>query len=354
MKIANNAIDFYINKIANEKISGVVLFGFDESLICYRGDIIAKKIVNDLSDSFLVVNLSKEQIRNDQAIIIDQFSSFAMFGGRKLIMIKDIDGVSAGNVASGLTNLFNQSSSLLKNNDNFLLIIAGDLDKNSPLRKLAESTPHLAAIACYEDDDKTSRNFIQNKLLEFNLSYDHEIIDYLLEKFDHNRFIITSELEKIALFIDDPKSHKLTIDIIDQVALSSETISISDLVNNFASRNFKSAIINSEKLFKDGFEAITIIRFLTNYLQKLYLCKINIKRGTDFETEVKSQRLFFKQEIEFRKHLKTTPFDFLIKNLQNLNELEIAIKTTNLPGKILFSDFICNLSYTKIDIKYCI
>jgi DNA polymerase III delta subunit len=115
------------------------------------------------------------------------------------------------------------------------------------------------------------------------------------------------------------------------------------LVNNFAAQNFKSSLISAEKLFKDGFEAITLIRFLTNYLQKLYISKINIKRGTDFETEVKSQRLFFKQEMEFRKHLKTANFKFLIENLKALNELEIAVKTTNISGKILFSNFICSL-----------
>jgi DNA polymerase-3 subunit delta len=343
MKIANNAIDSYINKISDEKIAGAVLFGFDDSLISYRGDIIAKKIVNDLSDSFSVANISKEQIRADQATIIDEFSSFAMLGGRKLIMIRDVDSFTANLVALALNNLFSQSASLLKNNDNFILIIAGDLDKNSPLRKLSENTPHLAAIACYEDDDRTSRAFIQSKLLEFNLIYDQEIIDYLLEKFDHNRFIIISELEKISLFLGDQKSTKLTTEVIDQVALSSETISTSDLVNNFAAQNFKSSLISAEKLFKDGFEAITLIRFLTNYLQKLYICKINIKRGTDFETEVKSQRLFFKQEIEFRKHLKTATFNFLITNLKTLNELEIAVKTTNISGKILFSNFICSL-----------
>lgn len=343
MKIATSTIDNYINKIAGEKILGAVLYGFDPSLICYRSDIIAKKIVSDLSDSFLVANISKEQIKNDPAIIIDELVSFAMFGGRKLIMIKDIDATTSSLIAKNLADFFNQSPDLIKNNDNFILIVADDLDKNSALRKLAENHEYLAAIACYEDDNKTSKNFIQNKLHEHNLAYDQEITDYLLEKFDHNRFIIENEIEKIALFTSNQSANKLTIETINQIALSAATTSTSELINNFANQDFKSALINSEALFKDGLEPIAIIRILSNYLQKLYLSKLNIKNGSDFETEVKSQRLFFKQEIEFRKQLKSTPFNFLIKNLKALNELETTIKTTNLSGKTLFANFIANL-----------
>jgi DNA polymerase III delta subunit len=99
----------------------------------------------------------------------------------------------------------------------------------------------------------------------------------------------------------------------------------------------------AEKLFKGGFEPIILIRFLSNYLQKLYHCRVQTElEKANFEEVVKSQRLFFKTEIEFRKHLMTLTLQFLTKNLQKLAELEINIKKGIMPGRLVFTAFVQN------------
>ncbi len=105
------------------------------------------------------------------------------------------------------------------------------------------------------------------------------------------------------------------------------------------------ALKQAERLFKDNYEPITLIRFLTNYLQKLYNAKLDIsQRGVDFEEAVKAQRLFFKVEAEFRKHLKNISLNFLIEIMQELQNLEIKIKSGNGAPKLLFLSLIT---------KYC-
>ena len=332
MKIASAQIENYIQRIAAEKIVGCLIFGPEESSINYRFDIIAKKISPDLSDPFLVVNISKERLAQDKSLLNDEFYSFSMLGGRKLILVKDCDI----NVISAIKALFEDAD--FAKSENFILIQAGDLDKSSALRKACEDNPRFAVIACYEDDDRVIKSFIAAELFKYQIKSDSQLIDFLFEKFGKNRQNIISELEKITIYLGDKKD--LTIETASKLTASEAEITTNDFIMNFAAQKFDIAMLRLEKLFKEGLEAITLIRFLSNYLQKLYYAKIEIElKNLDFESAIKSQRLFFKTEMEFRKHLKNNSLDFLTNTLHLLENLELKIKTSSVPSKLLFIAF---------------
>ncbi len=334
MKIAPFQIDNYIQKIASEKIAGCLIFGPEEALINYRFNLIAAKISPNLSDPFLVVNISKERLSQDKSLLIDEFYSFSMLGGRKLILIKDCDA----NVIAAVKTLF-EDVNFAEKSENFLLIQAGDLDKSSVLRKISEDNPSFAAIACYEDDERAIKNFIASELIKRQIKSSPQIIEQLLEKLGKNRQTILSELDKISLFLGDNKN--LTPELINKISNLEAETSSNEFIMNFAAKRFDAALIKAEKLFNDGFEAITLIRFLSNYLQKLYQARLEIEvNNIDFESAVKSQKLFFKTEVEFRKHLNIVSLDFLVKNLQLLEVLELKIKSSQISSKLLFIGFI--------------
>ncbi len=336
MKIANNQIDSYIQKISQENMAGCLIYGPDESVVNYRFNLIAKKVSPNLSDPFLVVNITKEQLNQDPGIVIDEFYSLSFLGGRKLILIKETEN----SLSSTLKSLFSDKDFQQKS-QNFILIQAGDLDKSSALRKLCEDNPSFAAIACYEEDEITIKSFIEKILVAKQIDFSPQITLYLYEKFGKNRQIIIAELQKIIIFLGESK--KLTIDIIDKLTASEADITANEVVMNFAAKNFDIAILQSEKLFREGFEAITLIRFISNYFQKLYNAKVEIESGDlDFEGAIKMQRLFFKTEIEFRKHLKALSLLSLKQTLQNLSDLEVKIKSEKLSSKIIFTSFLQN------------
>ncbi len=73
MKISSYQVENYIKKIADEKISGCLLYGPEPTITRFRFEVIAKKIVNDLTDPFLVSQLSSEKIKEDKAILTYEF-----------------------------------------------------------------------------------------------------------------------------------------------------------------------------------------------------------------------------------------------------------------------------------------
>lgn len=336
MKIPPFQIENYIQKIAGEKIAGCLLYGPEVSLTNYRFNIIAKKIVADLSDPFLVVNLGKERLAEDKGSLLDEFFSMSMLGGRKLILIKDLDVACAAAL-----KLLVEDQDFYKKSENFILIAAQDLDKSSALRKICEDSPHFATIASYEDNDAVMKKFIADELVKRKIKFTAQVSEMIIEKFGRDRGLILIEIEKIITFLGE--ENNLTPEIVEKLTASEAEISTNEFVNNFAAQKFDAALLAAEKLFKNGFDAIALLRFLSNYLQKLYQARLEIDSGiSDFEIAVKNQRLFFKTEIEFRKHLKNLSQKILIKNLQDLELLEIKIKSGVMPPKLIFTDFVAS------------
>ncbi len=334
MKIASYQIENYIKNIASAKIAGALIFGPEESVVSFNSKEISKKIVADLADPFLVVNLTKERFAQENSCLDDEFYSFSMLGGRKLIVLRDIDA----NVTSSFKALLSQKSSIVKS-ENFILIQAGDLDKSSAIRKLAEESPHFAAIACYEDDEKNIKKFIEVQLQKNDIEAEPDCIQHLYDKLGKNRQIIILEIEKISSYLDGAE---LTIDLINRAIGLETAFSTNEFINNFIEKKIDKALPQAEYLMRNGFEAIVLIRFLSAYIQKLYHAKIETDIAKiDLEVAIKMQKLFFKTEIEFRKHLRLTTLDVLIYWLQALEEIEIKIKTNSIiSSKLLLAIFL--------------
>lgn len=334
MKIPPAQIENYIQKISAEKISGCLVFGPEISLVLHRFETIAKKISPNLSDVFLVTNLSKERLAEDKGILIDEFLSMSMLGGRRLILIKDGEAACA----AALKLLF-EDQNFFQKSENFILIQGGDLDKSSALRKVCEDNPHFAAIACYEDNDAVVKKYIFDELTRRRIKFNAQVVEMFLEKFGKDRQLIIMEMRKMITFLGEDKN--LTTEVVERLTASESEISIAEFINNFAAKKFDLALLAAERLFRNGVDAITILRFLSNYLQKLHQAKAEIDSGiSDFESAVKNQRLFFKVEGEFRKHLKGLSQKFLVKNLRDLEKLEIKIKSSGSNPKLEFIDFV--------------
>ena len=334
MKIAPYQIDQYIQNIASAKIAGALIFGPEESVISHHIKTIAKKITPDLGDPFLVTHLSKERFAQDSSCLADEFYSLSMLGGRKLIMIKDPDATAT----AALKSLLADREAIAKS-ENFILIQAADLDKSSALRKAAEEYNNFAAIACYEDDERAIKKFIEGELQKNEIAPQPECIQHLFDKLGKNRQIIANEIKKIATYLD---GDDIETKLIDRAIDDQATISTNEFINNLIVKNYAIADKQAQYLLKNGFDAITLIRFLSNYLQKLYNAKVATDvAGVDFESAIKSQKLFFKVEAEFRKHLKYTTLNHLKTWLQALQDLEIKIKTTStIDPKLLFVIFL--------------
>jgi DNA polymerase-3 subunit delta len=116
----------------------VLLFGPDAGLVRERADAILRQSVDDRADPFALVRLSGEDLAADPLRLIDEANTVPLFGGRRAISVR-----------AGTRNILAAVEPLLdvKIVDCRIVIEAGDLRKNAPLRAALERARGAVVIA---------------------------------------------------------------------------------------------------------------------------------------------------------------------------------------------------------------
>ena len=329
MKIQANQVEAYIKNIANQKLAGCLLFGNDQPSVNRHFLSVANKISPNLNDDFLVADLTSQRIKEeDGQIIFDEFFSLAMLGGRKLILIRDIEKSSSKAIEKSCSKAIEslaKDENLLDKSDNFLLINGGNLDKSSSLLRAIEDSKSFVAIPCYQESDYLIKKHINQSLKNKGINCDNQVVEYIFNATSKNLEIITTEVDKIDCYLE--KDRHLTLENVKKIIDYDFSFSLIDFATNFVNRRLELTISRLENLLKNEYQSMEIIRFLSGYLQKLYLAKSdNIYRNQSPEVLIKKYNIFFKEADIFVNDLKSTSFEFLIDKMQKINQLEFNFK----------------------------
>ncbi len=329
--------DFQIEKIVNENkgFLPVLIYGPNEGLI---RDYI-KRIKSDyLSDvDFEEVSITGKSLDPNPDILETSANSISMFNNYKLIILESLKDKNL----SELENVINSAPT-----QTMLIIKADNLKKTSKLRKLFESNPLCYALACYEDDAKSMMKLIDNFVKENNISFNRDIKNYLMQTLSTDRMISFNELQKISLFYanvnDNPNLEEIKILLNDTSSNNLQKMNESVMYGNTAK---SSNIIN--KLLSEGNNPISILRSLINYLKRLQKVKVEMKKGSNFDTAIKFLRppLFWKDKENFQQHCTRWPLNKIERNLSQLLDAEIDCKTNSKLSSILCERSILTICY---------
>ena len=319
--------DFQIEKIVNNNKGFLpfLMYGPNEGLI--RDHI--RKIKNNYLDDvdFEEVSLTGKSLDLNPDILETSANSISMFNSYKLIILESLKDKNI----SELENVISLAPA-----QTMLVVKAGNLKKSSKLRKLFESNAGCYALACYEDDAKSMMRLIDSFIKENNISFDRDIKNYLMQTLSTDRMISFNELQKISLFYSNAE----TIPNLDE---------IKNLLNDTSSNNLqkmnesvmygnttKSSNIIS-KLLSEGNNPISILRSLINYLKRVQKVKVEMKKGSNFDTAIKFLRppLFWKDKDNFQQHCLRWPLNTIERNLSQLLDTEIDCKTNSKLSSIL-------------------
>ncbi|MDX1739555.1 MAG: DNA polymerase III subunit delta, partial [Alphaproteobacteria bacterium] len=128
MQIAASKLNSFL-KSPDPKIQCILVYGPDEGLVKERSTQLAKTVVNDLSDPFLVVDLDGDGLKSDPARLHDEAAAISMMGGRRVIRIRSVTDSNAKLFAEFFENPVG---------DALIIVSGGDLAKSSKLRQAFE------------------------------------------------------------------------------------------------------------------------------------------------------------------------------------------------------------------------
>jgi DNA polymerase-3 subunit delta len=326
VKISGSRINSFLQKPTPD-ILGILLFGPEQGLIKERSQILAKTVVENITDPFRVNSFSSNELKANPPLLSDQAAQLSMTGGKRVILVSE--------ASDSISNIF---KSYLTESSNNTLVIAesGNLNPRSSLRKLFENSKRGAAIGCYEDDSNTLKSVIKETLGRFDLSISSDALAYLLNNLGSNRLLTRGELEKLALYVNTQSNKINVISISDAMACIGDSAAISlDLVVYAATDgNMQSLDKLIEKAFNDGTNPVGILRAVQRHLQNLHFVIGKIEAGLPQEKALAMIRppIIFKYKKQFQSQVRRWRKDSLFKALDLITEAEISCKSTGFPS----------------------
>jgi len=204
----------------------ILIYGPDRGLVSERAVYLAKKTGVALDDPFSTTRLDASEIDNDPARLGDEAHTFSLFGGKRLIWLRNVNNQK---------NVIEAVKWLIANppQQATLLIEASDLKKGVGLRAIVEAATCAMALPCYSDDTRATDMIITQILKEFNLTISREAREMLQAHLGENRLASRAELEKLCLYAMD--GNEITIKdveaIISNVSVNSQDHIIDALIS---------------------------------------------------------------------------------------------------------------------------
>ena len=169
----------------------ILLYGPDAGLVSERADALLASAVDDPNDPFSLVRLDGDELAAEPSRLVEEAMTMPLFGGRRAIRVR----AGSRSFASGVDTLAEQP---LK--DCRIVIEAGELRPESPLRKTCERAKTAVAIGCYADDEGKLAKLIDDELRVSNLRIAPDARAALTALLGGDRQASRNELRKLALY----------------------------------------------------------------------------------------------------------------------------------------------------------
>ena len=268
------------------------------------------KNFEDVKKNFDVINLFSDDIKKENlSKIFLESSTPNIFGSKTFLCFH----LSSEKISKEIISIISKET----NRDLIVVLKSYQLSPRSSLRSFFENNNDSISVACYEEDEREKRKYIDNFLKNEGLKVSESLIDLLSNNLSNQRLEIKSELEKmIVLYKSAPveKSKQSPLSFISESLDNDDTRFIFSLV----SKEKNGFVENYNKFTDYGSDNIRLITYLLEHFFRLLSVKIKIMEGIDISIAIKQLRppIFFKNLPEFKKQI----------NMFSTDELKLVIK----------------------------
>ena len=199
-----------------------LVYGPDRGLVSERSAALAKLTGVALDDPFSVISLTANAIEDDPGKLIDEANTVSMFGGERLILIRQ--GSNDKRFVDSLKHLAENPPKRCT-----VLVEAEDLKKTALLRTMIENAAGAMALPCYADDARALDRLIDEELAQAGKTISLEARAILKQSLGGDRMSSRQELGKLMLYA----LNKANIEHDDVIASLAEAASssVDDLID---------------------------------------------------------------------------------------------------------------------------
>ena len=299
-------IDAYLaNPDAGRPIA--LLYGPDAGLVRERADALIAGSVDDPGDPFSLVRIDGDELSAEPSRLVDEAMTVPLFGGRRALRVK----AGSRNFASGVATLTEMPPV-----DCRVVIEAGELRPDAPLRKLCERARTAVAIACYPDTERDLARLIDDELRAANLRIAPDARAALTASLGGDRQASRNELRKLTLYAHGAR--EVTLDDVTAVISDASDLKIDPIVDGAFTGNPKLVETEFAKALAAGTYPGMILSAAQRHAASLHKASLAMDEGASAASAAESG--FARLHFSRKGHVETALRNFSAARLRGVIE----------------------------------
>jgi DNA polymerase-3 subunit delta len=314
--ISAREIEAYIAK-PNPAHSIILLFGADVGLVRERADRLIAAAVDDVNDPFSLVRLEGDDLASEPSRLVDEAMTVPLFGGRRAIRVR----AGGRNFSSGVDILLKEPPK-----DCRIVIEAGELRRDSPLRVMCEKAKTAAAIQCYADATRDLERLIDDELRLANLRIAPDARAALTALLGGDRLASRNEIRKLALYAHG--AGEISLDDVAAVVTDASSLALDPVIDNTFAGNPAELETLFAKAIAAGTNMNTIMFAAQRQASQLHKARLAIDEGQSVEVarERAFPRLHFSRERLITRALGNLSAERLAQAIIQLGDATLEIR----------------------------
>lgn len=275
------------------------------------------------------------------ATLLDHARTIPFLGGRKIILLKEAEKVSA----QEQEHLFSYLESPSKKTTLILTSSAANF-RGKAFKPLLKSFAKYAGYGLvlelnhpYENEVPEWIKYIMTQ--NFGKSIESSTIFLLQEMIGNNLLDISHEMEKLALFTGEKK--EVTKDDVEKVISSFRTESVFELVDHIGNRRLYEALIKLSQLLKSGEQPLKLLTMIARQFRLIRKARTLVNQGIK-PAEI-TNTLKIPEFVWEKLYPQVNKFSEkkLMDCFHQMWEADIALKTRSTPKKIVLERLVMEL-----------
>ncbi|MBW8813814.1 MAG: DNA polymerase III subunit delta [Caulobacterales bacterium] len=314
-------------------VRAALIYGRDIGVVRDRGHQLAAKLVPNPDDPFDVALLTEQDLADDGGRLEGELAAQSLMGGRRLVRLRLTAEKPAADKLAAEALARHAAGEL--NPDAFFLIEAGNLGRESALRKAAEKAPQAATIPCYEDEPGDVARLVRELLARDNVALNTDALNLFVARMPKERGVARQEIERLALFLGPGSGTTATPADLEPFLGVEPEASLFDAASDAFGGRLGEAQAGLRRAAQEGEAGPAAIRALGMHLGKLRRTLTLAKAGAGLQEAAKASGVFWKQEREFLRQARAWTLDELDRIQPEILAADRACKTAGSPDRLL-------------------
>lgn len=297
----------------------VLVFGPDAGLVAERAAAIVQASIDDAADPFAVTRFAGDDLAGDPARLLDEAQAIPMFGGRRAILVR----AGTRSIAAAVEMLIAAPLTHCR-----VVIEAGDLRKNAPLRVLAERAREIAALPCYADTPQDVARVIDEEMRAAGLTVTEEAREALAALLGGDRRATRNEVRKLALYARGRQS--VGLDDVQAVVADAAGLAVDTVLDAAFAGQAAEVETQFERLRAAGTPVGTIIGAGLRHAAQLHRMRLALEGGAGVDEVLRQSRIHFRRGAIIKAALRRWSAPRLAAAMERLADTLLALRRVGL------------------------